>query len=347
MPDRVIYDYVLPYNDKYAVIIIYLKTYGLSYCEYGDNVHYVNYICNNDDVITLHTGTNITIIDNNDYIEQLKYHISAYVLSMKMLGRYHDIITRVSFCNINNHGDIFNIYMVKQYNNRNIVTSQKFDVLNYVMVGSLLRKPYVNKYAIICGAGIIDKRATFTKPFKTLFVRGPRTRQRFIELGYECPEVYGDPALCISLYHTKPIEQTNMIGIIPHYVDYNAIVEKYNDYNIINFAINHNMIEQTTDMIRKCKIIISSSLHGIIVCHAYGIPVIWVNSLKGIAGDSIKFIDYTESVGLYDMQSYNIDDIMKLSYDEMMNIYQKHIPDRKLITNIQQNINNIMMNMLS
>jgi hypothetical protein len=50
--------------------------------------------------------------------------------------------------------------------------------------------------------------------------------------------------------------------------------------------------------ITKCRSTISSSLHGVICSHAYGIPSAWVKFSNIIIGDDIKYKDHYASVGL-------------------------------------------------
>lgn len=43
--------------------------------------------------------------------------------------------------------------------------------------------------------------------------------------------------------------------------------------------------------------IISSSLHGIIFCHSYSIPVCSIKVSDNITGGNFKYIDYYKSIG--------------------------------------------------
>ena len=50
--------------------------------------------------------------------------------------------------------------------------------------------------------------------------------------------------------------------------------------------------------VNKYDSIISSSLHGIIVAHSYGIPAGWWKPSNKVTGDGSKFEDYAQSVGI-------------------------------------------------
>jgi pyruvyltransferase len=57
-----------------------------------------------------------------------------------------------------------------------------------------------------------------------------------------------------------------------------------------------NDIESKTIEFLECKKVVSSSLHGIIIAHTYGIPAVWQPFSDGVFGDDIKYQDYFESV---------------------------------------------------
>jgi len=58
-------------------------------------------------------------------------------------------------------------------------------------------------------------------------------------------------------------------------------------------------VEEVVDGIRRCSLVATTSLHGLVVAHAYGIPAVWVEFKPLPSGDRTKFLDYLESVGRF------------------------------------------------
>lgn len=234
-----------------------------------------------------------------------------------------------------NYGDLLGKYLVEKMSNANItfVNPRKINIFNffkpiYFTIGSILAN--VKGNAIVWGSGIIQQDAKVNKA-KFLAVRGPYTRKRLLELGYDCPPIYGDPAILLPNYFNPTVEKKYKYGVIPHYVDYKAINELVKDPNINVINLMTNNIEEVTKQILECENIISTSLHGIIVPHAYGIPAVWVKFSEKIFGDDIKYKDYFESVGIthysskIDSDSFNTE-----SFNLLMSKYQ-NLPDDKLL----------------
>jgi pyruvyltransferase len=207
-----------------------------------------------------------------------------------------------------NYGDLLSKYLVEKISGRKVqwVHPKKQPIWrirkkNYLVIGSIIN--HASKSSIVWGSGIIDlDHKVANADFRA--VRGPQTRAFLTKSGYKCPEVYGDPALLLPEYYNPDIEKTNEIGIIPHYVDYPAVKERYDDNSGIKIIdLMTDDIEKTTREILSCKKIISSSLHGVILSHAYNIPAVWVKFSERVAGNNIKFQDYFESVGIVPYQA--------------------------------------------
>ena len=90
--------------------------------------------------------------------------------------------------------------------------------------------------------------------------------------------------------------------------------------SILLIDLMTNDVDKTTDEILKCRKIVSSSLHGIIVAHAYGIPAVWQKFSGNIFGDDIKYQDYFESVKISSYKSDIID--VKMNMEELVNLFK-------------------------
>lgn len=115
--------------------------------------------------------------------------------------------------------------------------------------------------------------------FKVLAVRGKLTADN---LGVDVP--LGDLGLLASRIWHKEAAQYN-IGVVRHYVD-------DNEYPFADIVIDAT--EKPEDVIAKissCRVILSSSLHGLIVADSYGIPNMRLARDDVITGDW-KWMDH-------------------------------------------------------
>jgi hypothetical protein len=135
----------------------------------------------------------------------------------------------------------------------------------------------------------IDPRAVFH------WVRGPLTAEYVRRDGGQCPDWYGDPAMLLPRLFPRTVDPVHEVGVFPHYVDLDACQR---------FPFVISPLEPVETVLRKlwsCRRVISSSLHGIIAAHAYGIPAAWVKFSDKLNGDDTKFHDHAQAVGLAQM----------------------------------------------
>lgn len=164
---------------------------------------------------------------------------------------------------------------------------------------------------------------------KPCLLRGVFSARKFEKEGFGKCEVYGDPALLLPLVYTPQVKEKFKYGIIPHMRDYAKIIKEYPKDKIINL---NDRIENVIDNINSCEYIISTSLHGVIVAHAYGVPAIWVKE-GYIYTDGIKFQDYFSSVGIpqYDGSDFSLSDFVGKSYTNLSeNVKGYMLPYRNL-----------------
>lgn len=170
-----------------------------------------------------------------------------------------------------NWGDMANYELIR------LMTGQKPELVkacqelkeeNYICIGSVLH--YADSNTIVWGAGLLSGQEVLPrKPKKICAVRGPKTRGRLLSLGLECPEIYGDPVLLLPRYYYPKIRKKYRSGLVLHWAD------RYYPGASVPDCIRIYSELPFYDYINKiltCEEIVSSSLHGIIVAEAYGIP---------------------------------------------------------------------------
>ena len=166
----------------------------------------------------------------------------------------------------------------------------------FLTVGSLTR--WICEDSIIWGSGLLYRDESFWEPYETCAVRGPYTRQRFLELGYPCPSVFGDPAILLPKYLQLPQSVEHRIGIVPHYSNFQQVMELYDqDPEVCVIDIRWPLKEVIKTML-SCACVVSSSLHGLIFAHSYGIPAAQVEFAERPGGDGIKYLDYYAAGGI-------------------------------------------------
>ncbi|MUP44181.1 polysaccharide pyruvyl transferase family protein [Gramella sp. BOM4] len=245
-----------------------------------------------------------------------------------------------------NYGDLLSKYIVEKISGKNAKWVHpkkqawyKLNKTNFLSTGSILA--HATMHSVVWGSGIVDRKHHVNQAdFRA--VRGPETRSFLLNLGYKCPEIYGDTAILLPDYFSPKVQKKFELGIIPHYVDYKTIKDKYGKYeNIKVIDLMTLDVEKTTTEILSCRRIVSSSLHGLIVPHAYGIPAIWIQFSNKVFGDNIKYEDYYQSV---QMEEYkNPDNGLNLTDDSHVeDLFQKYesLPDPKLISELKIGLKN-------
>lgn len=199
----------------------------------------------------------------------------------------------------------------------------------YMSAGSIMS--WCRENSIIWGSGIVYREQKFPKPKKVYSVRGPLTREAFLKQGYTCPPVYGDPGLLMPIFYTKNnINPRFKLGVVPHYVDKELAVERIKSNSSTTFIDVFKPIEKVIDDICNCEVIVSSSLHGVIIANAYGIPVIWCKFSDLLWGDDIKFHDHFASLNIFNITPLNLFDNVEFIDSDNLNYKTILVEPRKL-----------------
>lgn len=187
-------------------------------------------------------------------------------------------------------------------------------------VGSVLHE--AQSRDVVWGVGVNSKnRLVLPKSENLIFkaVRGPLTRSLVQNEGYQCPPVYGDPGLLFPLlYDTQirlrrsEIEQAakNLHLVMPDIV----VIPNINDDRFLpeysqgfSSAKNLMVVKPNLDpvtvaaYISAAKIVVSSSLHGLVFAEVYGKETYRMTSQYE---PEFKYNDYYEGTGRVAPQSY-------------------------------------------
>jgi hypothetical protein len=190
--------------------------------------------------------------------------------------------------NIGNFGDIITPVILDYFK---IPYEYSKDDYEAISTGSIIKK--ARPGTIVLGSGIIGTTNGCDPQADYRFVRGPITRQHVLDNGGQCPEIYGDPAMLLPLLRYSATKKYDL-GLIPHWSQYEMVKQRYPKHFIIDLRTDDPL--KTLDEITQCRSIASSSLHGIITAHAYGIPAALLE-FDPLKGDGSKFLDHYRAIG--------------------------------------------------
>lgn len=221
----------------------------------------------------------------------------------------------------NNMGDLLGPYIFEKITGVKAGASAKYDQIGKLrLCGSLVNTCVKD---IHWGTGIMDSKSHVSDHI-FLAVRGPATLHRLLMNGninikdfHNMP--IGDPGLLVpKFYSPKNIKKKYKLGIIPHFVDKKLFTGKpaIPGVKIINIQ---QKPESFVNELIECESTISSSLHGVILSVAYGIPTRWTKLGNRLQGDDIKFFDFFMS--LYDRD--NMCDYLSLVLSERNGLISK------------------------
>jgi len=199
---------------------------------------------------------------------------------------------------ISNWGDAINPWLINKISNREVIKTDAKPRL--LAIGSIIHLSGLRDGDIIWGPGTLyQTKVKDNLNLDIRAVRGPLTRDVLIKSGYDCPDIYGDPALLVKDYYDPDIEKTHQVGIIPHITerDNPAVLDLIKRYGIklIDIGLGHT---EFIDSLKSVNMILSSSLHGLIMADVYGIPNTKID-IPGPQhkGSNWKYADYFASVG--------------------------------------------------
>ncbi|GAA1451728.1 polysaccharide pyruvyl transferase family protein [Nesterenkonia lacusekhoensis] len=203
-----------------------------------------------------------------------------------------------------NFGDAIGPWIVSTMTGRHVVNvrSTKDSPIPAVgrasaLVGSIVQM--INRPRVdIWGSGLMrplseDSGLRRRRTTEVHAVRGHLTRHELQEkLGWTVPEVYGDPALLLPrLFTPNSPDGDRRIAFVPHMkhrTRFSTI-----DEAVFDVCDVRDDLTTVVSQIAGARACVSTSMHGLIVAQAYGVPWVWLNiSDAPLGGADFKFEDF-------------------------------------------------------
>ena len=186
---------------------------------------------------------------------------------------------------LNNYGDALTPLLFRAWGiDFDYAGGQDFDTISTGSIAKVARPG-----TMVLGSGIMSRKDGCDPGADWRWVRGPHTRLKVLECGGTCPETYGDPAMLLPLVLDESAKKYS-VGIVPHIKQYSEALRRFPGHRVIDLRTEDAF--RTAKEITECRYILSSSLHGIITAHAYGIPAAHIDLDIHIKGDGVKFEDH-------------------------------------------------------
>ncbi len=176
-----------------------------------------------------------------------------------------------------------------------IVGQAPLPVRNLIGIGSIVH--WSDEHSVLWGCGLIAANLDYRTPTEVLAVRGKLTREILTARGIPCGDLLGDAGLLLPEF-IAPATPIHPVGLAPHYVDSESEFVKRCRLDGVTVIDSHGTPEAYVEQLTSCKRIVSSSLHGIVLAHAYGIEAVWLKISDRVHGDGFKFRDYYSSLDL-------------------------------------------------
>ncbi len=147
----------------------------------------------------------------------------------------------------------------------------------------------------VWGSGFIEDGAWFNPDLRYVAVRGKLSRARLGERWRKLP--LGDPGILASLVYPATGEKSDKIGVVPHYVDVGLPVVKRLQTDERFIVIDPRQAPaEVARAIARCRLVLSSSLHGLIFADSYRVPNARLVFSDNLTGGDYKFLDYDSGV---------------------------------------------------
>lgn len=196
---------------------------------------------------------------------------------------------------VSNVGDQLNPFLLPRLFDVDVALATVPTAPHLTAIGSILQA--ANQQSQIWGTGVMHDTYPVPdiSPANVHAVRGKLSYQWLQSGGMKLPDVpLGDPGFLIR-NEVQNISRTKRykVGIVSHYQD-RALVSASgllaeDGVADLNVYLHPEMF---LAIMASCEVIVSSSLHGLVLAEALDIPNIWVGFSDHVGGGGFKFADW-------------------------------------------------------
>ena len=171
---------------------------------------------------------------------------------------------------------------------------------------------------VVWGAGLARREhaayAANARDVMYRALRGPATARLLQTRGIACSVPFGDPAILLPLLVENDIPPQHDVGIVPHWSHFPDFEREIRDPRVKLVDVCDSF-DDVARAILSCRLVLSTSLHGLILAESYGIPALLVFYGGQPRADATKYVDYFESTGrdLHARSIARVSDITRLA----------------------------------
>lgn len=214
-----------------------------------------------------------------------------------------------------NFGDILTPWILSHFG----IACVHVDVphADLIGIGSTIQRLPADWAGVVWGSGLISDITRELPRARVLSLRGRMTAERI-----KRPDVHvlGDPGLLAS----RCIQRAPVVwdlGIVPHHKHAHDSLFKRLGGDAVRVKVID--VQRGPDAvireIASCRAVLTSSLHGLVIADAFGIPVVWTLREPLVSGGSFKFHDYETVISPQESRfvdlsgEHSVDDIVRLA----------------------------------
>lgn len=224
-----------------------------------------------------------------------------------------------------NFGDLVGPYLISKITGKPVLNVKDLKHSGIMAVGSIVQL-LDRKDMVIWGSGLMQNLTKEQmKEFKKynpeiLSVRGHKTAKNLLKAGVSVPSqsVYGDPALILPLFYTPSVRSSKKIGICPHFTHKSYFLKNIIEKDNLKIIDVQKDMEAVVDSISSSTVCISTSLHGLIIAQAYGIPWVWLEVFdNNLIGNEFKFQDFFSTLDKSQVSHIRVrlEDVKDIDYE--------------------------------